>query len=276
MFAVIGDPIAHSLSPVIHHTFAQQHSMPLSYTSYQISMEQLPEFIRSWQQRGGIGLNVTHPLKKRALTLCHTQSSLAQQANAASTITFSASNKHFHADNFDGPGLASDISKRLQFDLKNKNILIIGAGGAAHAILPALIESKPNKICIVNKTPSHAHALAKQYQNSQIPCTIIASDQPHHSFDLIINATTAGFDNAVPQFHTSVINSKSFCYDLCYGTAAKPFLALARRCGAADIADGLGMLIEHHVLAFWHWHHLTVDSDPVYDLLRAKYPLNTM
>lgn len=276
MYAVIGDPIAHSLSPVIHHAFAEQHSMALSYSSYQISIEQLPEFINSWRQRGGIGLNVTHPLKKRALMLCHTKSLQAQQAMAASTITISSSSKHYHADNFDGPGLVNDLSRRHQFNLTNKNILIIGAGGAAHAILPALIESKPKKICITNKTPSNAQALIKPYQNSHIPCTTIPTDQPHHSFDLIINATAAGFYHSAPVFHASVIHPTSFCYDLSYGSAARPFLTLARRYGAADIADGLGMLIEHHVLAFLLWHQLDIDSDSVYNFLRTKNPLNAL
>ena len=276
MFAVIGDPIDHSLSPMIHHAFAQQHSIALSYTAHQITIEQLPAFIESWQQRGGIGLNVTHPLKKSALMLCHTQSLLAQQAHAASTITVSPSNKQYHADNFDGPGLVNDLTKRLQYPLKNKSVLIIGAGGAAHAILPALIASKPKKIGIMNKTPSKAHALVKRYQNSDIPCITVPTHLPHHAYDLVINATAAGFENAPPLFHASVINPSSFCYDLSYGQAARPFLTLARQYGAANIADGLGMLIEHHVLAFLHWHQLDVDSMPVYASLRAKNPLSTM
>ncbi|MFA6302168.1 MAG: shikimate dehydrogenase, partial [Legionella sp.] len=261
-FAVIGKPIAHSLSPIIHQLFAQQMKIELTYEKIlgdEINFEQQ---VRDFFAAAGAGLNITLPFKERAFALATEHSNLCLQAGAANTLWIKQG--QINAENTDGIGLIRDLSSAI--NVTDKNILILGAGGAVRGILGPLLAEKPASIVVANRTRAKAEALRLDFP--QIICADLS--QLTGTFELIINATSASLDGTLVTIPEHCFAIKPFCYDLAYH-AHKPtaFVAFAKSQGC-KARDGLGMLVEQAAQAFRVWHGLMPATEPVLVQLRKE------
>lgn len=267
-YAVFGHPIAHSLSPAIHAAFARQFGIELVYTTIDTAPADFDATVRRFFADGGAGANVTLPHKGAALALADRASPAATRAGTANVLTPLADGA-LEADNTDGAGLVRDLIQRHGETLRGRDVLLLGAGGAAHGVAGSLLDSGIAHLTIVNRTAARAETLAQRLREparvSARPWNALAT---LGSFDFLINATSSGVTGQTLALPGGVIGSNAVCYDLAYGDAADPFLAWARSAGARLALDGLGMLVETAADAFERWHGKRPATDPVYRQLR--------
>lgn len=270
-YAVIGHPVAHSLSPRIHAAFGRQTGIALEYTAIDAAPEAFDAALAAFAAEGGAGANITLPHKIRAAQLCTHLSEAARRAGAANTLIRTATG--WHGDNTDGAGLVRDLTERHGLDLRARRTLLLGAGGAAHGVAPALLDAGIGDLFIVNRTPERADALADALaQPGRVHPRYFGDLRTLGSFDLVVNATSAAREGHMPPLPTTLVSMSPRCaaVDLSYGEAAAPFLAWARAAGAHDIVDGLGMLVEQAAESFRLWHHVRPETDEVYAMLRKR------
>ena len=269
-YAVIGNPIAHSKSPQIHAAFARQTGQELVYEAVLAPADGFIQTVADFRARGGLGLNVTVPFKLEAFALAEHHTARAQAAGAVNTLAFGADG--ILGDNTDGAGLVRDLTGRHGLDLRARRALLLGAGGAARGVAPALLDAGISELIIVNRTAERADALAD---------ALGEPDRAHSrywrdlgdlgDFSLIVNATSASRqDQGAFTLPFHLATPRTLAVDLNYGEAAIPFLAWARAAGCHDAVDGLGMLVEQAAEAFEHWHGVRPDTDPVYAALRDR------
>ncbi|HJP38139.1 MAG: shikimate dehydrogenase [Gammaproteobacteria bacterium] len=267
-YGVIGHPIAHSKSPVIHQQFASQTMQELSYEAIDIAPDNLAKKLNTLIDSGVKGLNVTVPHKNAIANLVDELSERAELAGAVNTISI---DRHggVVGDNTDGVGLYRDLTDNLDIQLADRNLLILGAGGATRGIIPVLLDAQPARLCIANRTVQKAVDLAEQFValGAITPCRF--DDLHGLHFDLIINATSAGLTGEVPPFPGSVIDASTVCYDLSYSMTDTPFCIWAQQQGAAETHQGWGMLVEQAAESFLIWHGVRPDTRPVRALLPA-------
>ena len=264
MYAVFGNPVAHSRSPEIHQAFAAQRHQPMDYQRLLSTPETFADDVRRFFASGGRGANVTVPFKEDAHNLCHTLSDRARQAQAVNTLWMEG--EHLCGDNTDGTGLVTDLRDNLGWAIKGCRILILGAGGAVRGVLAPLLAEKPDHIVIANRTQAKAENLVTRFdtQGCLSACGLDAlAQQPLP--DLIINATSAGLSNQMFDLPAAFANQRIRAYDMIYGDT--PFLQWASRAGM-EHADGLGMLVEQAAAAFAHWHGWHPETAPVIRQLR--------
>jgi len=261
-YGVMGYPVSHSRSPVIHRLFALQTSQDMQYELLQVSPQKLDTAIRQFQRTGGKGLNITTPHKGEVARLVDQLSERASTAGAVNTIAFRGS--EIFGDNTDGIGLLRDLEVNLGVNLEDANILILGAGGATRGIVGPLLEMRPRSLRIANRTLGRAQAIVDQFE-SQGPISacrfnvVPVSDD----YDLIINATSAGLHGDTPPYPAAAVSENTFCYDLSYGLNATPFSVWAREHGAAKSVMGWGMLVEQAAESFNIWRGVRPDTAPV-------------
>lgn len=260
-YGVIGHPISHSKSPVIHGIFASQTHQDITYESFDIPPEDLPATLNQLVEDGVKGLNVTVPLKGGAAELMHTLSDRAEQAGAVNTIY--VEDGKLTGDNTDGVGLVRDLDKNLGIKLEGKRVLILGAGGAVRGIVPALLEAKPASVIVANRTRENATEIANQFLSLGEISACRFEALEGQSFDLIINATSAGLDGKTPPFPASIINADVVCYDLSYSMTDTPFTTWARECGAGQVHQGWGMLVEQAAESFFIWRGVRPETESV-------------
>ena len=269
-YAVFGHPVAHSLSPRIHAAFAQQAGIALEYTAIDAAPHDFVAALDRFADDGGAGANVTLPLKEAAFAICAQTTDRARRAGAVNTLTHTEG--QWHGDNTDGAGLVRDLTGRHGLDLRARRALLLGAGGAARGVAPALLDAGISELIIVNRTAERADALAD---------ALGEPDRAHSrywrdlgdlgDFSLIVNATSASRqDQGAFTLPFHLATPRTLAVDLNYGEAAIPFLAWARAAGCHDAVDGLGMLVEQAAEAFEHWHGVRPDTDPVYAALRDR------
>lgn len=261
-YGIIGYPVSHSRSPVIHQLFAEQTNQPIRYELLPVKPDNLEAAIRQFQREGGLGLNVTAPHKQRVSPLCDHLSERARTAGATNTLVFQ--NGEIFGDNTDGIGLLRDLAVNLELNLEGMNILILGAGGSTHGIVGPLLEMQPRAIVIANRTIEKAEAIA-QHLGASGPVSAVRFDAVPTSdpFDLIINATSAGLLGEAPPYPAEAVSDKTFCYDLSYALKPTPFCVWAQKQGAARSVMGWGMLVEQAAESFNLWRGLRPDTDPV-------------
>lgn len=261
-FAVMGNPVAHSLSPMIHQMFAKQMHKELVYEKLAIDLLHFEEQVTTFFREGGNGLNITAPFKEQAFAMSQKRSPRCLKAQAANTLWMEKGK--LCADNTDGVGFVRDVEKYVT--LADKKILLLGAGGAARGILEPLLLMKPSRLTIANRNLDKAKQLCADYKSvdyctydalteaKEIDASVLAASQKIAFYDLIINATSASLVHDIPLLPTSILEAKPFCYDLAYRhKEATPFVVWAReqRC---DAVDGLGMLVEQAAESFFIWH----------------------
>lgn len=269
-YAVIGHPVSHSLSPRIHAAFARQTGIALEYTAIDAAPEDFDAVLAEFAAEGGLGANITLPHKTRAAQICNYLSEAAQRAGAANTLIRTATG--WQGDNTDGIGLVRDLTDRHALDLRARRTLLIGAGGAARGVAPALLDAGIGELYIVNRTSERADALADVLaQPGRVHPRYLNDVGNLGNFDLVINATSAarGAD-ALPVLPINLVAPRGAAVDLSYGEAAVPFLAWARSARAHDCIDGLGMLVEQAAESFQRWHKVRPETDAVYETLRNR------
>lgn len=267
-YAVIGNPVEHSLSPIIHEAFAKQTKRELNFSKIKAPLDGFIPTVRQFIQAGGKGLNVTLPFKQEAYQLATQRSKAAEEAQAASVLHFRA-NDVIYAENFDGLGLVNDLTRNYHIPLTHRKILIIGAGGAAQGILGPLLDQSPAKIIIANRTPDKAHQLATKFRaRGSVQGTSFAELEAS-AYDVIIHATSLGYEGQMPTLPAGLISTDTCCYDISYGKAAQPFLNWAKAQGARQCFNGLGMLVEHNAAVFNLWFGIFPDTQPVIQQLRC-------
>ncbi|MDR1849709.1 MAG: shikimate dehydrogenase [Zoogloeaceae bacterium] len=254
LYAVFGNPIAHSKSPTIHAAFAQATGEDLRYEARLAPLNGFPEAARQFFAEGGKGCNVTVPFKEEAFQLADELTSRARLAGAVNTLKMEAG--RLLGDNTDGAGLLVDIEKNLAFSVANKRVLLLGAGGAARGALPALLERHSALLVIANRNVERAVALAELFSSQEKRVQGMGfADLADFSepFDLVINATSASLNDAALPLPAAIFAPDCLAYDMMYGREETPFLAQARSAGVLKRAQGLGMLIEQAAEAFLFW-----------------------
>ncbi|MCW8408798.1 shikimate dehydrogenase [Legionella sp. PATHC035] len=264
-FAVIGNPIAHSLSPIIHQCFAKQVNIHLTYEKIKADDPAFERLVADFFAQEGKGLNVTLPFKQRAFEMAPQRSLRCKQAGAANTLWMEAN--QLHADNTDGIGFIRDLNHYIT--VEGKRILILGAGGAARGIVHPLLENSPEELIVANRS----FAKAEEFQRAFPQTKCVAFNEIKGHFDLVINATSASLAGEFIALPDQCMSAKPFCYDLSYkqhGTTAFVEYARALNCEATD---GLGMLVEQAAEAFYIWHKIMPETQEVLMFLRTSRPL---
>jgi shikimate dehydrogenase len=273
-FAVFGDPIAHSLSPRIHAAFSKQTDIPLTYTAIHAPAATFENHLAEFSREGGVGANVTLPLKSLVVPICAELSGFARRIGAVNTLSRRLDD-HWRGDNTDGPGLIEDLVRRHNINLYGRRVLMLGAGGAARAAAFALLDTDIDSLVITNRTPARAAALADELADSDRVMTATFADfRNEHAFDVVIDATSAGHSGGGRKLPPHLIAANTVCYHLSYGKAAHNFIAQARQAGATRVFDGLGMLVEQAAEAFTIWNGIRPATNAIYDELRAEAPLD--
>jgi len=248
-YAVIGNPIAHSKSPFLHSAFAQQCHQSMRYGRILAPLGQFETTLREFIAQGARGANVTLPFKLDAFRLCSTLTPRAEAAGAVNTLSFE--NGEICGDNTDGCGLVKDIVNNAGTALKDRRILLLGAGGAARGALLPLLECGPQELVIANRSPEKAQQLAREF-GSDGPIHEAGFDRLQGQFDIIINATSASISAQRPPLPDSVYRPGTLAYDMMYGEHLTPFLQHAAQQQAAT-RDGWGMLVEQAAESFYMW-----------------------
>jgi shikimate dehydrogenase len=256
-YAVFGNPIAHSKSPVIHTEFAHQTDQVLSYEALLAPLDGFAETVRQFIAENGRGMNVTVPFKEQAWALVDERSVMAEKAGAVNTISVLADGR-LRGDNTDGLGLVRDLTVNHDLTLKDKRILVIGAGGAVRGVLGPILAQQPAELVVVNRTLEKAQLLAELFADEG-EISASSFDGLAGQFDVVINGTAASLEGKVPPVPEECISAAA-CYDMMYANEPTSFMAWAQQHGAAQTMDGLGMLLEQAAEAFAIWRDVRPDT----------------
>ncbi len=263
-YAVIGNPIHHSLSPTIHTQFAKQVGVSMTYEKILAPLDGFTVAAKKFISSGALGFNITVPFKVEAYNLVDECTLNANIAGAINTIK--VENDTLYGENTDGIGLVNDLCNNLKQPIKGRDILILGAGGATQGILLALLEREPERILIANRTKAKSLKLARNYSKYGKVCGFGLDQIKTTPVDIIINATSASLSGKMPEIPSGVA-AGALCYDLMYGRETS-FMQWARENSAIEVTDGLGMLVEQAASAFAFWHNITPKTKEVIESLR--------
>jgi len=277
LYAVIGNPVAHSQSPFIHAAFARQTGERIEYVRVWCPLEGFAETVRDFARGGdgryrrARGCNVTVPFKFEVPHLAARLSERAALARAANVLRFDPDG--WSADNTDGIGLRRDLEVNAGVPLRGKRVLLIGAGGAAAGVLGPLVEAGPAAVTVANRSPDKAHVLVERHRpwaaRHGVRLTAAGLDAPGERFDVVINSSASSLAGAPVPVPATVLRDGALAVDLMYGAAAGDFIAWAQAHGAQG-RDGLGMLVEQAAEAFHFWRGVRPDTAPVLAALRER------
>lgn len=270
-YAVFGNPIAHSKSPIIHAEFAKQTGEDIAYERQLVEEGKFAEAVGDFFAAGGCGLNITVPFKLDAFAFADQLTERAKQAGAVNTLKKMPDNAIL-GDNTDGAGLLRDITKNLGWEIAGKRVLVLGAGGAVRGVIAPLLAENPQRIVIANRTLSKAEELVQLFntgKHAQESKTLRASSLQIHArpFDVVINATSASLGGEMLELSSAVLAQNACCYDMMYSKELTPFLQWAKS-HDAEVADGLGMLVEQAAESFYLWRGVMPETRTVIKLLR--------
>lgn len=266
-YAVLGNPVSHSLSPRIHARFGEITGERIDYRAIEAPIGGFALFTEALFDSGVRGANVTLPFKVDAFEMAAVRSERATLAGAANFLAMREG--ELHADNTDGSGLVQDLHGNLGIGLEGARVLLVGAGGAARGVVRPLLDANVKKLTIANRTLARAQELAQRFQ----PWGAVAAsslDGLAGSFDVVINATSTSTQGATLALPPHVFAGGAIAYDMMYGPKADPFLAGAKAAGAAKVSDGLGMLVEQAAESFFLWRGRRPPTGPVLAELRSK------
>jgi len=274
-YVVVGNPISHSRSPAIHAAFARQTGEALQYDRLEAPLEGFAETMRAFLAGGGHGFNVTTPFKLEAYDLADRLTPRAEAAGAVNTMWIE--DGLIHGDNTDGVGLVRDIQDNLDVLLEDKRILVLGAGGAAMGAMLPLIECRPSRIVVANRTASRASDMVEEFVEAADQYGVelwaggldaLEALSEDERCDVVINASSSSLQGELPPIPEHLLGEGVLAYDMMYGAQPTVFLAYAAKCGART-ADGLGMLVEQAAEAFYNWRGVRPKTAPVLAELRA-------
>jgi shikimate dehydrogenase len=250
-YVVIGNPIAQSKSPIIHASFARDCAQNLEYNRLEAPLGGFAASVDAFRARGGRGANVTAPFKLDAFAYATDLSERARLAGAVNALKFVGD--QVFAENFDGVGLVNDIQANLGVQLRGLRILLLGAGGAARGAVLPLMQTAPAQLVVANRTVSRARELATQFSPYGAIFGCGYEDLNGHSFDVVLNATSASLTQSLPAAPNSIYHLGTLAYELVYGKGLTPFLQQAQSAGVTRLSDGVGMLVEQAAEAFVWW-----------------------
>jgi shikimate dehydrogenase len=265
-YAVIGNPIAHSKSPQIHKMFAEQTGQDMSYEAILAPLDGFAATVERLRKEGYKGCNVTVPFKFEALQLSTQKTGRAQAAQAVNTLKFEGDT--IWGDNTDGFGLVRDITKNIGFDIVGKQVLLMGAGGAAHGVVQPLFDINEN-LAVVNRTVEKARRMTNAFDKQHKTAVNTYKEIVGQQFDLVINATSSGLSDEMPPLPPGIFAPGALAYDMMYGRET-PFMKFAREQGAAVVSDGLGMLVEQAAESFFIWRDVRPETALVIAALRKQ------
>ena len=274
LYAVIGNPISQSKSPIIHMGFAEQTGQDINYIRIEAPLDGFAARVDAFRAEGGRGLNITAPFKLDAFAYATQSLPRARLAGAVNAMSFTEDGAI--ADNFDGIGLVRDIQANLGFALRGRRVLLLGAGGAARGAMLPILEETPAELVILNRTAAKAVALAAEFASHG---TIVAAGYDDFdqvaagSYDIVLNATSASLRGELPPIGADVFTRDTLAYELAYGKGLTPFLHFAKDAGSTHLADGVGMLVEQAAESFFIWHGLRPDTAPVLAALKVELSL---
>jgi shikimate dehydrogenase len=261
-YALVGHPVSHSRSPLIHQLFARQTGDKLTYELIDAEPDQLETAVRGFAAAGGRGMNVTVPHKEAAFELCKTYGPEALAARAVNTISFKQGG--MHGDNTDGTGFIRDVCVNHEQAIASRRVLVLGAGGAARGIIGPIIEQHPKALVIANRTIERAQDLQQDLGSPpQLSICRFGELEDMEPFDIVINATSAGIRGEQPPFPASIVGDATFCYDLAYSLKPTPFVAWAQGNGARQAIQGWGMLVEQAADSYAIWRGKRPDTAPI-------------
>lgn len=269
-YAVIGNPVAQSKSPLIHRMFAEQCRQSMSYSAVLSEIDDFAHTVDDFFTKGGSGLNITVPFKQQAWKIVDDSSEAASKARAVNTIK-RLGNGDLFGTNTDGVGLCTDLLVNLGWSLRGKNLLVLGAGGAVRGVLQPLLAEQPERVAICNRSFDKAAQLVAEFDNHGAVVALkpkALKQQP--SFDLVINATSASLHGQLPEVSDRVITDTTHVYDMMYQAQPTVFMHWADTLGAAQCADGLGMLVEQAAESFSLWRGVRPETASVIERVRAS------
>lgn len=260
-YAVVGYPVQHSWSPFIHAMFARQTGQAMTYNRLEITPEHFVAEVQRFFDQGGKGLNVTLPHKQAARALVGLCTPRADMAGAVNTLA--PQDGQLLGDNTDGAGLITDLTHNLGMDLHDKRILLLGAGGAARGVVAPLLATAPAYLQIANRNGDRARALAQEFGalGNVHGCEFTQASAA--AFDLVLNATAASLQDAVPPVPPDAVTEQTLCYDMAYGLGDTAFTQWAKQNGAGHAVTGWGMLVEQAAESFLLWRGLKPQTKPV-------------
>ena len=264
-YAVFGHPIAHSRSPEIHLAFAKQEGVHISYEKMLLPLDGFTTGVRAQIDLGLQGANVTVPFKLDACAFADELSERADKAGAANTLIVRADGSVF-GDNSDGLGLMQDITYNQGVDMRGKKVLLLGAGGAVRGVLQPLLQLQPASVTIANRTLDKAQDLAAMFGVEALSLQAASL----HCYDIIINGTSTGLSNQAPDVAAHSFSQCELAYDMVYGAEPTPFMRAAMAAGAANTADGLGMLVGQAAVSYQWWRGFQPDTLSVLASMRAS------
>ncbi len=270
-YAVIGNPIEHSKSPVIHHAFAQLTHQDIQYERVLAPLDSFAHTVHGLIAQGFKGANVTVPFKLEAFAMANRLTERAQDAGAVNTLIFDA--QGIIGDNTDGIGLVRDITKNIGVSFSGRRVLLIGAGGASEGVLHPILAAQPELLIITNRTLDKALNMVKRVEARgellYVSVSAYAFDDLHgQQFDIVINATSAGLSDSQLPLPSGIFASNALAYDMMYGRIT-PFMTFAKQQGAI-VFDGLGMLIEQAAEAFFVWRGVHPLTAPVIEMFKQQ------
>lgn len=263
-YAVVGNPVEHSKSPLIHMEFARQTGQTLEYGRILAPIGGFGDSVEKFRAEGGLGLNVTVPFKEDAFLYATQRTPRAELAHAVNTLHF-LEDGSVMGDTTDGVGLVRDIVGNQGVALQGKRILLMGAGGAARGVIRPLLDEHPAGLFVVNRTADKAAALRATFPDIMAGGYDDLHDQ---HFDVVINATASSLSNELPPLPESIFAAGALAYDMMYGRETS-FMEFARTHGASIVADGLGMLVEQAAESFFIWRGVRPNTAPVLARFRA-------
>lgn len=265
-YAVVGQPVAHSLSPQIHAAFAAALGIELSYEAIEAPLDGFAATVADLFDRGYRGVNVTVPFKAEACAFADLIDSAAARAGAANTLRAEADGR-ITAFTTDGVGLVRDLLVHQGVDPRGRITLLLGAGGAAAGVVEPLLAAGVSELVVANRTQARAEALVASFADLGPIRTVAFDALP--SADLVINATAASLDGQAVPLSAEAVHGDTFVYDMMYGPKARPFLTHCAGLGTSGVVDGLGMLVEQAASAFELWRGVRPATTPVLARLRA-------
>ena len=254
LYHVIGYPVKHSLSPKIQMQLAREHNQDMLFTAVEVAPEDLELKVAEFKANPQIkGLSVTVPHKERIFKLCDDATEIAKDVKAASNVIFTPERKMI-ALNYDGLGIVNDIKYNHATELNDKRILVVGAGGAAKAVVAAVIAEKPSSIAIANRTKAKAQAI-KELFAYKYNIAIEDFESIQGEYDVVINSTSSSIDSALLPLLKSNFSQNSLGYDLMYAESGTVF---TKWCDSQNIksVDGKGMLQELSKAVFKIWRNI--------------------
>lgn len=268
-YAVFGNPITHSKSPLIHAEFAAQTGQAMIYTKQLVQLGGFKEAAQAFFAGGGKGLNVTVPFKQDAFSFASRLTDRAKLAGAVNTLA-RQENGEILGDTTDGIGLVRDVTVNRHWQIRGKRVLILGAGGAVRGVLEPLLAQQPQHVVIANRTVDKALQLCKDFAEKGYLCGCGFDMLPGQQFDLVINGTSAGLGGELPPLPDDLLAADAKAYDMLYGDKPTAFMTWAQQHGADEVADGLGMLVEQAAASFEIWRGCRPETAAVIEKLRRS------